>query len=450
MIADLSHYNGRIDWERARKELEFVIFRSSVGMKADNLYGKYSEECGLPYGVYHYVKAGTAEEAVKEADWFIACAQVGEPLFYIADIEYETQTKDTTDAVCLAFLRRLKARGCGRVGLYIGQSRYPWAAEALKMSDIVWVPRYGKNDGKVPGSQYLPKYPCHIWQYTSVGRVDGIEGNVDLNQLMGVDLDWLVNGVKFEEVEPMGANERRIRVRDEYRKFLGRNKYSQNLRSYCVTKYKDGKYYSDCSSSVSYAFREAGEGFGILNTVGMYQKIGKGFVEVPAVIVKGQVQNPEVLRIGDMLLYAGTDNSRPGCVGHVEMVGEIDGTKITLYGHGSGTPKKTEMTEKNRSRYNAKTSTKVGNKGLIKVVRFILDDDEGEPEKETEKPIERVKITVAKGTWNLHRGPGTEYASFAIMKGGAKLIVVEKMANGWYCVTDGKVTGYLSGKAVVV
>ena len=63
-----------------------------------------------------------------------------------------------------------------------------------------------------------------------------------------------------------GAEARRLKVRDKYREILGRNHYSQARRNYCYKKYSDGKYYSDCSSSVSYAYKEAGEGFGIMRT----------------------------------------------------------------------------------------------------------------------------------------------------------------------------------------
>ena len=63
MIADISHYQGDIDWNAARKELDLVIFRASVGHNADKKYLEYAAACGLPYGVYHYVKAGTAAEA---------------------------------------------------------------------------------------------------------------------------------------------------------------------------------------------------------------------------------------------------------------------------------------------------------------------------------------------------------------------------------------------------
>lgn len=172
------------------------------------------------------------------------------------------------------------------------------------------------------------------------------------------------------------ANEKRIAVRDKYKSILGRNKYSQALRTYCYKSYSDGKYYSDCSSSIMKTYEEAG--FPIssscLNTVGMYQ--ASNLKKVDVAIKNGVIQNPDALRVGDMLLFAGTDSSRAyaDCVGHVEMVGEISGSTVYLYGHGSGTPRRTEMNTYCKSRYNSKTSTKIGNKGLLKVVRFIQDD----------------------------------------------------------------------------
>ena len=175
------------------------------------------------------------------------------------------------------------------------------------------------------------------------------------------------------------AQEKRLKVRDLYRKILGRNRYSQALRDYCFKKYRDGNYYSDCSSSISYCYKEAGIPFGILNTVGMYESAKLKKVDVT--IKNGVPQEVDRLRLGDMLLFAGGDSGRAyaGFVGHVEMVGEINGERpadVVLYGHGSGTPSKKNMQTYCRQRQNATAGTKRGNKGLIKVVRFIWDDGE--------------------------------------------------------------------------
>ena len=186
-IADISSYQGKIDWAKARTELELVIFRASVGLNKDTKYLSYTKNCGLPYGAYHYVKAGTAAEAKKEAQLFIEAANAAakKPYFYIADIEYKAQTSKTTEAVCVAFLEELRRAGCKKIGLYIN-TRYKWAGKAIDMSDIIWIPHWGENkNGEVPGEAAKPDYYHDIWQYTSTGKVSGIKGNVDLDMLAG-------------------------------------------------------------------------------------------------------------------------------------------------------------------------------------------------------------------------------------------------------------------------
>lgn len=120
-IADISHYQEKVDWAKARE----------------------------------------AQDARTEARWFVECAHRARarPTIYFADIEFSAQTKATTETVCVAFLEELRALGCPRVGLYIGQSRYKYAGKAIAMCDAIWIPRYGENDGSVPPEKYYPKYP---------------------------------------------------------------------------------------------------------------------------------------------------------------------------------------------------------------------------------------------------------------------------------------------------
>ena len=239
----------------------------------------------------------------------------------------------------------------------------------------------------------------------------------------------------------MTATEKRAAVIRKYEEILGRNKYSQPKRDYCYKKYSDGKYYSDCSSSVSYAYKEAGLSFGILNTVGMYQS--KKLVDVPVEIKNGIIQNPEVLRPGDMLLFAGTDTSRAyaGYVGHVEMVAKISGNTVTIYGHGSGTPRSTEMNAYCKSRFNSKTKTKVGNKGLIKVRRYI-QDDAIIPDPVVTVASAKVKITG--GSVNVRSGPSTKYQVLDVAKLGETYPAVN--TDGWKAVDLGSMIGWVSDK----
>jgi len=214
-IADISHYQEKVDWAKAREALDFLILRASIGLKPDNLYLQHAAGWGKPFGVYHYVKAGTAQDARTEARWFVECAHRARarPTIYFVDIEFSAQTKATTETVCVAFLEELRALGCPRVGLYIGQSRYKYAGKAIAMCDAIWIPRYGENDGSVPPEKYYPKYPCDLWQYTSHGHIDGITGRVDINLLWGNKaLEWFTgtdNTAQISEKEgsmPMFTN----------------------------------------------------------------------------------------------------------------------------------------------------------------------------------------------------------------------------------------------------
>jgi hypothetical protein len=241
----------------------------------------------------------------------------------------------------------------------------------------------------------------------------------------------------------MTATEKRNAIVKKYGEILGRNLYSQPRRDYCYKKYSNGKYYSDCSSSISYAYKEAGYSFGILNTVGMYQS--KKMVDVPVTIKNGIIQNPEILLPGDMLLFAGTDTSRAyaGYVGHVEMVAKISGKTVTIYGHGSGTPRSTEMNAYCKSRQSKKTSTKHGNKGLIRVRRFIVDDVVISDPEVTASPV-GAKVKITGGSVNVRSGPGTKYPVLDVAKNGATYPAVS--TDGWHPVDMGSMIGWVSDK----
>ncbi len=249
----------------------------------------------------------------------------------------------------------------------------------------------------------------------------------------------------------MTANEKRAAVAAMYKSILGRNYYSQPKRDYCFKQYKDGKYYSDCSSSISYCYKEAGFGFGILNTVGMYQS--KKMTTVPVIIKNGQIQNPEVLRIGDMLLFAGSDSGRAyaGYVGHVEMVYEIDGSNVTLCGHGSGRPSTKKMTTYCKSRYNSKSTTGLGNKGLIKVVRFIQDNEGAviapiEPQKPAAASPGKEVVKITGGSVYVRTGPGTSYSMYQVARRGDEFERLD--SDGWIAIQfEGKVR-WISSKYV--
>lgn len=126
---------------------------------------------------------------------------------------------------------------------------------------------------------------------------------------------------------------RRPLFHDAYKLLIGRNRYSQDLRQYVYTRYSDGAYYSDCSSSGCATYKKIGYNVSLLNTAGIYQS--SLFETVPVNIKNGHITNPEILKVGDAILFVGSDPSRPLQIGHVSYVYEIPETKWEKQQDGS-------------------------------------------------------------------------------------------------------------------
>ena len=256
----------------------------------------------------------------------------------------------------------------------------------------------------------------------------------------------------------MTANEKRLSIVEKYKTILGRNHYSQPLRNYCFHPYKDGNYYSDCSSAVSFSYEEAGFNFGNMTTMDMI--VSKKMKDVNVIIKEGIIQNPEVLRIADLLLFAGDDVGRKNYdyVGHVEMVAKINKNEIILYGHGQGFPREIEMNKYCKQRYELKADTPLGNRGLIRVRRFIRDDDDLEKNIFQEKiPFyisneKVIGIGTALMDMNIRLGPGVDYESISVVLKDQKVEVLEILENGWMrikcsrCKNGYGFTSYKNGK----
>lgn len=67
---------------------------------------------------------------------------------------------------------------------------------------------------------------------------------------------------------------------------------------------------------------------GLLNTAGIHSS-GK-FTTVPVTIKDGHISDPWKLEVGDCILFAGSDPSRPKQIGHVEYVYDIPGSKCKV------------------------------------------------------------------------------------------------------------------------
>ena len=188
-IVDLSKYEPTIDYDALIADTALIILRAGYRSKDGNIYedqkfekhAKALTDRKVRFGVYFYSIATDTEKAREEARMFVKYAKGFGPLFWAMDAEKDT----ITSKAIVAFIDELRKQGAKKVGCYVANhlyTKYDYASIRDRM-DFTWIPKY-KTDP--------PKYPCDLWQYTSSGRVNGIDKDVDLSKITGQghDLKW--------------------------------------------------------------------------------------------------------------------------------------------------------------------------------------------------------------------------------------------------------------------
>ena len=190
---DVSKHQGSIDWNAAAQGIDFAILRvggrfwGSGSIYEDTLFEEFyagAEGQGLRLGYYFYSQAITPEEAVEEADFVIEKLQgkrVDAPVVF----DWETAGADEArtnglpvSVVCdcaVAFCERIKAAGYTPMvymNTYDGYIKY----DVSRLADYdIWYA--GQYNGAYP--RFI--YDFKMWQYTSSGKLDGINGSVDMD-----------------------------------------------------------------------------------------------------------------------------------------------------------------------------------------------------------------------------------------------------------------------------
>lgn len=181
---DVSQFQDNIDFDKVKKSgIEFVIIRAGYG-KYTNQKDPYFEQnyskakkAGLKVGAYWYSYATSSNDAVLEAR---ACMSVIKgktfeyPIWF--DLEEGSQfAKGTTfcSSLVKAFCSELEKNGYF-TGLYMSRSYLQnYITSDIKNKYALWIAEYGSK------CQYSGSYG--MWQYSSTGKVNGINGNVDMD-----------------------------------------------------------------------------------------------------------------------------------------------------------------------------------------------------------------------------------------------------------------------------
>lgn len=188
---DVSKWNKEIDWHAVKEDgVEFAIIRcgyrgSKTGYLVEDPYFKQNlqgaKAAGLKVGLYFFTQAVNTKEAVEEAS--MAVALLGdETLDYPIYIDVEGAgglgRADGLDpvmrtAICDAFCKTIENAGL-EGGIYSSRNWYYHNIHVEELQDYhIWLAEYRETP------LYTGSY--EMWQYTSSGSVNGIEGRVDLN-----------------------------------------------------------------------------------------------------------------------------------------------------------------------------------------------------------------------------------------------------------------------------
>ena len=187
---DVSAWQETVDWERVKADgVDFVILRCGYGMdmeSQDDTYFAYNatecERLGIPYGVYLYSYADSVERANSEADHVLRLIQgrnLSYPVFF--DMEDNSTLEADLPAIAKTFCDKIAAAGYP-VGVY--SSTYWWnnyLTDPCFNNWYRWVAQYYDH------CTYAGNYT--MWQYSSSGSVDGINGPVDMNYQIGYPTD---------------------------------------------------------------------------------------------------------------------------------------------------------------------------------------------------------------------------------------------------------------------
>ena len=194
---DVSFYQGNIDWEAVAGDgIDFAIIRAggryygrygSGAVFEDVLFDRYMQDAiaaGLDLGAYFFSNAITVEEALEEADLLLSKLEpYREHITYpvVCDWEYTGGENGRTYGVdgevitdCIAaFCERVEEAGYTPM-VYFNKV---WGYTKMDLRDLK------QYDFWFAGYTDYPsfRYGFQFWQYSSTGKVAGIDSNVDMN-----------------------------------------------------------------------------------------------------------------------------------------------------------------------------------------------------------------------------------------------------------------------------
>lgn len=205
---DVSVYQGDIDWSRVKPHIDFAILRIGLGddipSQDDAKFERNYAECvrlGIPFAVYFFsyaVNKAKVQSEIAHIKRLLEGKTINAPVYIDVEntrgLDWRTISNADVLSIMQEFNAQLNALGY-KMGIYSSRSAFwnekmsdPWYDNVSK-----WVAEYGDRV-----NDFNRTYD--IWQHTSKGAIDGINGNVDMNVMYN-------NVFSFEQAPSVKSNE---------------------------------------------------------------------------------------------------------------------------------------------------------------------------------------------------------------------------------------------------
>ena len=185
---DIASYQAGLDFSKV--PCDFAIIKATQGTGYTNpdcvRAVEQAMSLGKGVGVYHYISGGNA---VAEANFFINSILnwIGKVMICL-DWEFDQNSAWGNESYLEQVINQVIARTGVPPMIYASASRYNQVAEVAKRHNCgLWIAQYADNNPT--GYQNTPwnegAYTCAIRQYSGFGRLNGWNGDLDLDKFYG-------------------------------------------------------------------------------------------------------------------------------------------------------------------------------------------------------------------------------------------------------------------------
>ena len=192
---DMSHYQGRIDWEAVATDPKagYIYLKATEGNNiVDNTYAynlSMARNAGLKVGSYHFFR-GQISAREQFRNFSNTVDRSKQDILPLIDVETmpNNVNKSKFDATLLEFLRLVEKEYGKKPIIYTGKNFYEKHFKGTVFANYKFMIAAYIDQQPVlsDGNDFI------MWQYTSSGRANGVRGHVDVSKF--------VNGHSLHEI----------------------------------------------------------------------------------------------------------------------------------------------------------------------------------------------------------------------------------------------------------